>query len=371
MPTTDMSVHLDPGALADQMAVDVRAGLTSTPKALPPKYFYDARGSELFDQITRLPEYYPTRTERAILDAHVADIAAATRAETLVELGSGTSEKTRLLLRALAGSGTLRRFVPFDVDPAVLAEASEAVGAEFPGVVVEPVVGDFEKHLAEIPRRPRQLLAFLGSTIGNLDPVQRAAFLEGVRRSARSRRRVPARHRPGQGPGPTGGGVRRRAGRDRGVQQERAPRARPRAWAPTSTPTRSRTSPSGTPTTSGSRCGWSRRATSGCAWPRSTSTSTSPRGEQMRTEISAKFRRAGRRARAGGGRAPADALVDRPGGRLRAVAVGAGPTGAAQSSNALTTSSSMVCFGPVNHFLADTFHQIASTMSVPNVSSGA
>jgi L-histidine N-alpha-methyltransferase len=181
MPTTEMSVHLDPGALADQMAVDVRAGLTSTPKVLPPKYFYDARGSELFDQITRLPEYYPTRTERAILDAHVADIAAATRAETLIELGSGTSEKTRLLLRALAGSGTLRRFVPFDVDPAVLAEASEAVGAEFPGVVVEPVVGDFEKHLAEIPRRPRQLLAFLGSTIGNLDPVQRALFLEGVR----------------------------------------------------------------------------------------------------------------------------------------------------------------------------------------------
>jgi L-histidine N-alpha-methyltransferase len=181
MPTTEMSVHLDPGALADQMAVDVRAGLTSTPKVLPPKYFYDARGSELFDQITRLPEYYPTRTERAILDDHVADIAAETGAETLIELGSGTSEKTRLLLRALAGSGTLRRFVPFDVDPAVLAEASEAVGAEFPGVVVEPVVGDFEKHLAEIPRRPRQLLAFLGSTIGNLDPVQRAAFLEGVR----------------------------------------------------------------------------------------------------------------------------------------------------------------------------------------------
>lgn len=181
MPTTEMSVHLDPGALADQMAVDVRAGLTSKPKVLPPKYFYDARGSDLFDQITRLPEYYPTRTERAILDAHVADIAAATGAETLIELGSGTSEKTRLLLRALARSGTLRRFVPFDVDPAVLAEASRAVGAEFPGVVVEPVVGDFEKHLAEIPRRPRQLLAFLGSTIGNLDPVQRAAFLEGVR----------------------------------------------------------------------------------------------------------------------------------------------------------------------------------------------
>src|SRR3954451_13201729 len=101
-----MDVYLDPGALAESMADDVRAGLTSTPKVLPPKYFYDARGSELFDEITRLPEYYPTRTERSILDAHVADIASVTRAETLVELGSGTSEKTRLLLRALTDGGT-------------------------------------------------------------------------------------------------------------------------------------------------------------------------------------------------------------------------------------------------------------------------
>ena len=90
---------------------------------MPPKYFYDAAGSELFDQITRLDEYYPTRTERAILRAHAADIAALTRAETLVEIGSGTSEKTRLLLRALREAGTLRRFVAFDVDPAVLARS--------------------------------------------------------------------------------------------------------------------------------------------------------------------------------------------------------------------------------------------------------
>ena len=103
-----MDVYLDPGALAEQLAADVRAGLTATPKTLPPKYFYDAHGSELFDRITRLPEYYPTRTERAILAAHAAEIAAATRAESLVELGSGTSEKTRLLLRALRAAGTLR-----------------------------------------------------------------------------------------------------------------------------------------------------------------------------------------------------------------------------------------------------------------------
>ena len=176
-----MDVHLDPDMLARQMAADVRAGLTSTPKTLPPKYFYDARGSELFDEITRLPEYYPTRTERAILDAHAAEIAAVTRAATLIELGSGTSEKTRLLLRALRAAGTLERFVPFDVDPAVLKDAAGAVSAEFPGLTVEPIVGDFEKHLDYLPQHPRRLLAFLGSTIGNLEPGPRALFLSAVR----------------------------------------------------------------------------------------------------------------------------------------------------------------------------------------------
>jgi L-histidine Nalpha-methyltransferase len=181
MPSVQPRVHLDPGALAAQMATDVRAGLTSSPKTLPPKYFYDARGSELFDEITRLPEYYPTRAERTILESRVADIARLASAETLVELGSGTSEKTRLLLQSLTGAGTLRRFVPFDVDPVVLEEASAAVAAEFSGLEVEPVVGDFERHLGELPRHPRRLLAFLGSTIGNLDPDQRTSFLAEVR----------------------------------------------------------------------------------------------------------------------------------------------------------------------------------------------
>ncbi len=181
MPTESLEVHLDQGALAAQMAADVRAGLTSRPRTLPPKYFYDARGSELFDEITRLPEYYPTRTERSLLEAHVDDVAALTGAETLIELGSGTSEKTRLLLRALTGAGTLRRFVPFDVDPVVLEEASAAVAEEYVGLEVVPVVGDFERHLGVLPRGPRRLLAFLGSTIGNLDPEQRAAFLTDVR----------------------------------------------------------------------------------------------------------------------------------------------------------------------------------------------
>ncbi|MDT4905227.1 MAG: L-histidine Nalpha-methyltransferase, partial [Pseudonocardiales bacterium] len=177
----DAAVYLDPGALAEQMAADIRTGLTATPKALPPKYFYDARGSELFDQITRLPEYYPTRTEAAILEAHAGEIAAVTGAESLVELGSGTSEKTRLLLRALRDAGTLNRFVPFDVDPAVLKDASAAIADEFPDIEVEPVVGDFEKHLGSLPRHPLRLLAFLGSTIGNLDPAQRREFLAAVR----------------------------------------------------------------------------------------------------------------------------------------------------------------------------------------------
>jgi L-histidine N-alpha-methyltransferase len=181
MSPADAEIHLDPGALAAQMARDVRDGLTRNPRTLAPKYFYDARGSELFDQITRLPEYYPTRCERAILEARANEIAEVSRAETLVELGSGTSEKTRLLLQALTRQGSLRRFVPFDVDPAVLEGATGAVAAEFPTLEVQPVVGDFEQHLAELPRHPRRLLAFLGSTIGNLDPTTRAAFLLDVR----------------------------------------------------------------------------------------------------------------------------------------------------------------------------------------------
>lgn len=173
--------HLDPGSLAEQMARDVAAGLVWTPRTLPPKYFYDAAGSDLFDQITRLPEYYPTRTEKALLEAYVAEISEISGAVSLMELGSGTSEKTRLLLRTLHDAGTLARFVPFDVDPAILTQASAAVAAEYPGLEVAPVVGDFEKHLGQLPRGERRLLAFLGSTIGNLDPTQRTSFLGGVR----------------------------------------------------------------------------------------------------------------------------------------------------------------------------------------------
>ncbi len=156
------------------------AGLTSSPKRLSPKWLYDERGSQLFDEITRLPEYYLTRAEREILVARAAEIARLTGADTLVELGSGTSEKTRLLLDALAAAGTLRRFVPFDVSEETLRESADVVSAEYPGVQVHAVVGDFERHLGVVPAGGRRLVAFLGSTIGNLAPVERAVFLARI-----------------------------------------------------------------------------------------------------------------------------------------------------------------------------------------------
>ena len=175
-----IATHLLPSSYLQQLRDDVRAGLTAAPKSLPPKYFYDQRGSELFDCITRLPEYYPTRTERAILTTHAAEIATVSGAETLVELGSGTSDKTRLLLDALHRHGTLSGFVPFDVDATVLTQASQAIAADYPSVDVHAVVGDFEHHLSLLPRDGRRLIAFLGSTIGNLEPAEREEFLRSV-----------------------------------------------------------------------------------------------------------------------------------------------------------------------------------------------
>jgi len=178
-PTVRVDVHVGPDDLRGALEADVRAGLTATPKELPPKYFYDDRGSELFDAITRLTEYYPTRAERAILRAHADELAVRSGADTLVELGSGTSEKTRLLLDAFARAGTLRRFVPFDVSEATLRAAAAAVAAEY-GVAVHAVVGDFERHLDRIPGDGRRMVAFLGSTIGNLTPAARATFLAEI-----------------------------------------------------------------------------------------------------------------------------------------------------------------------------------------------
>jgi L-histidine Nalpha-methyltransferase len=174
-PTVD--VHLQQEDLSAALRSDVRDGLTSTPKELPPKYFYDDRGSRLFDEITRLPEYYPTRCEREILDRCAGRIAEASGADTLIELGSGTSEKTRLLLDAMVDGGRLRRFVPFDVSEKTLRDAAADIAREYPSIDVHGVVGDFDHHLPMLPRGGRRLVAFLGGTIGNLTPSERKRFL--------------------------------------------------------------------------------------------------------------------------------------------------------------------------------------------------
>jgi L-histidine N-alpha-methyltransferase len=177
-----IDVHLGPEDLAEALRTEARAGLAAEPKELPSKWFYDEQGCALYDEITRLPEYYPTRREREILDAHAGDIAARSGADTLVELGSGTSEKTRLLLDAMAARGSLRRFIPFDVSEPTLRDASEAIASEYPGTRVHAIVGDFDRHLRHIPGGGRRLVAFLGSTIGNLGPSGRARFLGEIAR---------------------------------------------------------------------------------------------------------------------------------------------------------------------------------------------
>src|SRR5690348_9182013 len=164
------------------LANDVLDGLTRPFKELPPKHFYDARGSELFDQICELPEYYPTRTEKAILESCAAEIVEATGAGELVELGSGSAEKARVLLDAMAESGTLHRYIPFDVSESVVRDAAEQLIDEYHGLHVHGVIGDFQRHLPQVPRSdgtPR-IVALLGGTIGNFPPGTRRGLLRQV-----------------------------------------------------------------------------------------------------------------------------------------------------------------------------------------------
>jgi L-histidine N-alpha-methyltransferase len=173
-----VDVRLVPGDLQAALRRDARAGLTAVPKSMPPVWFYDDRGSELYEQITRTPEYYPFRTERDLLVRSAGEIAEAAAASVLVELGSGTSEKTRLLLDAMAGAGAgLDGYVALDVAEGTMRSAARAVAEEM-GIGVHAVVGDFHEHLDEVPDLdgPR-LVAFLGSTIGNFPPADRARFL--------------------------------------------------------------------------------------------------------------------------------------------------------------------------------------------------
>ncbi|WP_026549484.1 L-histidine N(alpha)-methyltransferase [Arthrobacter sp. Br18] len=173
--------HLPPHYLERTLREDVRAGLTKPVKTLPPKWFYDQRGSELFEQITQLPEYFPTRTERRILADHAAEMAAASPAETLIELGSGSSRKTPLLLDALKDAGPLRNYVAVDVSDTALTEANGELSRDYPDLALQAVAADFESQLQLLPRDGRRMIAFLGGTIGNLEPEARADFLEQVR----------------------------------------------------------------------------------------------------------------------------------------------------------------------------------------------
>ena len=183
--TARIDVHLTPVDARAALRADVLLGFTARPKKLPPKYFYDARGSALFEQITALPEYFPTRTEAALLAAHVDEIAALSGAATVVELGSGSSAKTRLLLDAFLRAGSLRRYVPQDVSEAALRGALDALLGQYPSLVLHGVVGDFTRHLDRLPvgdgPADRRLVAFLGGTIGNLVPAERAVFLDRLR----------------------------------------------------------------------------------------------------------------------------------------------------------------------------------------------
>jgi L-histidine N-alpha-methyltransferase len=177
--TLRIDVHVGaqaPRALPD----DVLDGLTRPFKELPPKHLYDARGAELFDRICELPEYYPTRTERAILDGYADAIVSRTGMAELVELGSGTAAKTRVLLDAMERAGTLWRYVPFDVAEQTVRDCAAALSSEYPGLAIHGIVGDFERHLPTVPPpehgRPR-VVAFLGGTIGNFAPGARRRFL--------------------------------------------------------------------------------------------------------------------------------------------------------------------------------------------------
>jgi L-histidine N-alpha-methyltransferase len=176
-----LALH-DVGAYGHRMLVeDVRRGLSDVPKHLPSRYFYDERGCELFETITELPEYYLARAEEELLRRYAGEVVGAAQPESIVELGSGSCRKTRALIAAGRRLEVLRDFVPFDISEGAVRAASGDLVERFPGLRVYGVVGDFEAHLAAVPRLGRRLVLFLGSTIGNLDPGERLGFLGKVR----------------------------------------------------------------------------------------------------------------------------------------------------------------------------------------------
>lgn len=179
-PVDRIQVLLRPVDLRAHLALDARTGLSAARKWLPPKYFYDDRGSRLFEEITRLPEYYPTRAERTILTRHADEIAATARANVLLELGSGSSEKTRLLLDAMQRTGPLTAYVPVDVSAGALRQAMGVLRQDYPTLQLQGAVADFDHHLDLLPAPGTRLFALLGGTIGNYPPIQRRAFLAAL-----------------------------------------------------------------------------------------------------------------------------------------------------------------------------------------------
>ncbi|MFN8161242.1 MAG: L-histidine N(alpha)-methyltransferase [Solirubrobacterales bacterium] len=172
-----IEVHL-PDNGSDDLAADARAGLARELKELPPKYFYDERGSRLFERITELPEYYPTRTERAILRSQASEIvAAAGDPVSLIELGSGSAAKTRVLLDAMREAGCLRTYAPVDISEEITRATAERLVSEYPDLLVRGVVCDFERHLERVEVEGPRMIAFLGGTIGNFYPGARRSFL--------------------------------------------------------------------------------------------------------------------------------------------------------------------------------------------------
>jgi len=184
----DQSTPIDDRQVTDRddPLAELSRALRSRPRTIPPRWLYDDLGSELFDEITRLPEYYPTEAEREILATHSTMIAEVSGATTVIELGSGTSDKTRTLLDAFVAHGQIERFAPLDVSAATLLYAAEVLGQRYPDLVVEPVIGDFTRHLARLPKGGTRLVAFLGGTVGNFYMEERRAFLGALADSLES-----------------------------------------------------------------------------------------------------------------------------------------------------------------------------------------
>ncbi|CAL9367474.1 Histidine N-alpha-methyltransferase [Streptomyces sp. enrichment culture] len=181
MPIFETECFVTSADMEQALRSDVARGLSMMPKEVPPKWFYDEKGSELFEEITRLDEYYPTRRERAILAKHAEDMARFSGAVTLMELGAGSGDKTRILLDALIDAGTLQAYVPVDVSREFLLDSAAKIAADYPELRIRAVAADHDRHLTLLPEGERRLIAFLGSTIGNMTSEGRARFLGGLR----------------------------------------------------------------------------------------------------------------------------------------------------------------------------------------------